>query len=247
FLSACVIDHLWHITQSGYYHRQAGPYPPHTWKIESIVKHKHQMAAYCGLHYFDSDAYPAKYRNLLYMGNIHGGCINVDRLQPAGSTYFATPEPDFLTANDVWFMPVAQKTGPDGSLYVLDWYDRYHCYQDANRDPAGVDRLKGRLYRVRYGDTPRAVGLNLESETDQQLIARLAAGNDFLRWTAQRTLTERIVAGQESGDIVKALRQIVLGEAKPLVTRHHALWTLGSAGPLPLDLHLALLEAKEPS
>ena len=247
FLSACVIDHLWHITQSGYYHRQAGPYPPHTWKIESIVKHKHQMAAYCGLHYFDSDAYPAKYRNLLYMGNIHGGCINVDRLQPAGSTYFATPEPDFLTANDVWFMPVAQKTGPDGSLYVLDWYDRYHCYQDANRDPAGVDRLKGRLYRVRYGDTPRTVGLNLDSETGQQLIARLAAGNDFLRWTAQRILTERIVAGQESGDIVKALRQIVLDEAKPLVTRHHALWTLGSAGPLPLDLHLALLEAKEPS
>jgi len=247
FLSACVIDHLWHITQTGYYHRQAGPYPPHTWKIESIVKHRHQAAAYCGIHYFDSDAYPAKYRNVLYMGNIHGGCINADRLQPAGATYFATPEPDFLTANDVWFMPVIQKTGPDGSLYVLDWYDRYHCYQDANRDPAGVDRLKGRLYRVRYGDTPRAVGLDLESESDQQLLARLAAGNDFLRWTAQRILTERIAAGRSQGETVETLRQIVLDEAKPLVTRHHALWTLGSAGPLPVELHLALLKAKEPS
>ncbi len=47
-------------------------------------------------------------------------------------------------------MPVVQKTGPDGCLYVLDWYDRYHCYQDANRDPKGVDRAKGRLYRIRY-------------------------------------------------------------------------------------------------
>src|SRR5688572_16687031 len=97
FLSACVIDHLWHITESGYYHRQGGPYPPHTWKIESIVKHKHQMAAYCGIHYFDSDAYPEQYRNKLYIGNIHGGCINVDKLQRDGSTYFATGEPDFLT------------------------------------------------------------------------------------------------------------------------------------------------------
>ena len=59
FVSACVIDHLWHLTETGYYHRQGGPYPPFTWKIESIVKHKHQKAAYCGIHYFDSDAYPA--------------------------------------------------------------------------------------------------------------------------------------------------------------------------------------------
>ncbi|HMC12274.1 MAG TPA: PVC-type heme-binding CxxCH protein, partial [Pirellulaceae bacterium] len=134
FVSACVIDHLWHLVRTGYYHRQGGPYPPFTWKIDSIVKHKHQKAAYCGLEYYDSDAYPEQYRNKLYMGNIHGGCINVDKLQRDGSTYFATGEPDFLTANDAWFMPVAQKTGPDGCLYILDWYDRYHCYQDANRD-----------------------------------------------------------------------------------------------------------------
>ena len=47
----------------------------------------------------------------------------------------ARPRPDFLTANDAWFMPVSQKIGPDGCLYILDWYDRYHCYQDAHRDP----------------------------------------------------------------------------------------------------------------
>ncbi|MFN5468220.1 MAG: PVC-type heme-binding CxxCH protein [Pirellulaceae bacterium] len=49
FVSACVIDHLWHLTETGYYHRQGGPYPPHTWKIESIVDYKHQAAAYCGI------------------------------------------------------------------------------------------------------------------------------------------------------------------------------------------------------
>ena len=89
-------------------------------------------------------------------GNIHGGCLNVDRLTRDGATYLAKAEPDLLTANDAWFMPVSLKIGPDGCLYVLDWYDRYHCSQDAARDPAGVDRLKGRLYRLRYGDTPRA-------------------------------------------------------------------------------------------
>ena len=161
-----MIDHLWHLTESGYYHRQGGPYPPFTWKIESIVGHRHQQAAYCGLHYYDSDAYPDRYRGKLFMGNIHGNGINVDRLRRDGSTYAADAEPDFLTAHDAWFMPVSQKTGPDGCLYVLDWYDRYHCYQDANRDPAGIDRLKGRLYRVRYKDTPRRPEFDLAKESD---------------------------------------------------------------------------------
>ncbi|MBI1831268.1 MAG: hypothetical protein HYR84_07460, partial [Planctomycetes bacterium] len=188
FVSACVIDHLWHLTETGYYHRQGGAYPPYTWKIGSIVKHKHQKAAYCGLCWFDSDAYPPEYREKMYMGNIHGGAINCDQLEKDGSTYFAKPglvgqlsskEPagakrggalgvgpgsNFLIANDAWFMPVAQKVGPDGCMYILDWYDRYHCYQDANRDPAGIDRVNGRLYRVVYKDYKPAGTVDLSKE-----------------------------------------------------------------------------------
>src|SRR6266540_1264038 len=190
FVSACVIDHLWHLTETGYYHRQGGPYPAYTWKLDSIVKHRHQKAAYCGLHFFDSDAYPPEYRDRLYMGNIHGNCINADVLERDGATYFAKPRPDFLTANDAWFMPVVQKTGPDGCLYILDWYDRYHCYQDANRDPQGIDRQRGRLYRVRYKDTPRAGRFDLAKESDDRLIERLHSPNVYFRDLAQRLLCE---------------------------------------------------------
>ncbi len=203
FASACVIDHLWHLTETGYYHRQGGPYPPFTWKIESIVGHLHQEAAYCGIHFYDSDAYPERYRGKLFMGNIHGNSVNLDRLSRNGSTYKADPEPDFLNGNDPWFMPVSQKTGPDGSLYILDWYDRYHCYQDANRDPAGVDRLKGRLYRVRYKDTPRRWGFDLAKETDDQLIERLGSPNGYDRETARRLLAER--TGKDTDDRLESL------------------------------------------
>ena len=184
-------DHLFHFVETGYYKRQAGAYPPFTMQIGSITDHGHQKTAYCGLAYFDSDAYPEQYRDRLYTGNIHGGCVNVDRLTRDGSTYVARAEPDLLTANDAWFMPVAQKVGPDGCLYVLDWYDRYHCYQDANRDPQGIDRLKGRLYRVRYGDSPRAPEFDLAGESDEALIRRLASPNIYFRESAQRLLTER--------------------------------------------------------
>jgi putative heme-binding domain-containing protein len=225
FVSACVIDHLWHLTETGYYHRQGGPYPPFTWQIGSIASFKHQKAAYCGLHYFDSDEYPPEFRRRLYMGNIHGGCINVDTLSREGSTYSSEPAPDFLTANDAWFMPVSQQTGPDGCLYILDWYDRYHCYQDAGRDPAGIDRLKGRLYRVRYKQTPRVWGFDLGKESDDALLARLkTAPNNYFRSTIVRLLGER-----SNPTTRPKLEQLVLDDRLPLKMRMRGLAALAGS------------------
>src|SRR5438552_17404918 len=185
-------DHLFHFVETGHYQRQAGVFPPFTIPIGSITDHGHQKTAYCGIAFLDTDAYPAQFRERICVGNIHGGAINVDRLQRDGATYLAKAEADLFAANDAWCMPVALKIGPDGCLYVLDWYDRYHCSQDAARDPAGVDRLKGRLYRLRYENTPRAPKMDLANESDAQLIARLASGNIYFRETTQRLLTERL-------------------------------------------------------
>ncbi len=241
FASACVIDHLWHLSESAYYIRQGGPYPPFTWPKDSIVDHKHQKAAYCGLHYFDSDAYPEAFRDRLYMGNIHGNAINVDALERDGSTYKAETKPDFLRANDAWFMPVVQKTAPDGCLYILDWYDRYHCYQDANRDPQGIDRLKGRLYRVRYKDAPRRAKFDLAASSDPELIALLGSANIYDRDIAQRLLTERLMSGEAGDGVRPELQSLVLNEQAPRKGRMHALWVLVASAPLDPAFHQKLL------
>ena len=235
-------DHLFHFVETGYYKRQAGPYPPYTMVLGSITDHSHQKTAYCGLAYFDSDAYPPAYRDRIYTGNIHGGCINTDRLTRDGSTYRAHPEPDFLTANDAWFMPVAQKVGPDGCLYILDWYDRYHCYQDANRDPEGIDRLKGRLYRVRYRSSPRAPHFDLARERVTDLIQRLSSANIYFREAAQRLLSER-----NTPAVRAELRRLVLDDTASETARRHALWALIGTGGMELELHARLLRHSEPA
>ncbi len=236
FISACVIDHLWHLTETGYYHRQGGPYPPNTWKIESIVDHKHQMAAYCGLTYFDSPAFPAEYRDRLMMGNIHGNCLNVDRLERRGSTYRGIGEKDFLSAHDAWFMPVVQKVGPDGCLYVLDWYDRYHCYQDAMADPQGVDRGHGRLYRVVHEATGRPATVSLAGATPDELVKHLSDGSVYIRETAQRLLAE-----QDCQGVVPQLEAIVLDASADHKTRMHALWSLVGGKAVSIELATKLL------
>ncbi len=242
FISACVIDHLWHLTETGYYHRQGGPYPPHTWKIESIVEHKHQMAAYCGITYFDSAAYPAEYRGRLMMGNIHGNCINVDRLERRGATYKGFGEDDFLSGNDVWFMPVVQKVGPDGCLYVLDWYDRYHCYQDASADPEGVDRGHGRLYRVVHEATGRPAPTVLAGASPSQLVKSLSDANVFVRETAQRLLAEQNCKG-----VISELEGLTLDSNLARRTRLHALWSLMGGKAISAEFAAKLLDSADSS
>ena len=236
-------DHLFHFVETGQYQRQAGTFPPFTIPIGSITDHGHQKTAYCGLAFLDTDAYPAQFRERVVVGNIHGGAINVDRLQRDGATYLAQGEADLLKGNDAWFMPVALKIGPDGCLYVLDWYDRYHCSQDAARDPEGVDRLKGRLYRLRYGNTVRAPSLDLATLTDDQLIARLASGNIYLRETAQRLLTER----SSRAELQAKLQQQVLDGAGERKARLHALWALIGGGALEPQFHLKVLAHGDPA
>ncbi len=247
FVSACVIDHLWHLAESAYYLRQGGPYPPFTWHLNSIVNYKHQQAAYCGINWFDSSAYPKAFREKLYMGNIHGSCINVDSLERNGSTYKGKGQPDFLTANDAWFMPVVQKTGPDGCLWILDWYDRYHCYQDANRDPAGIDRLHGRLYRVVYEGNQAAQPFDLSKKSDIELVELLGDDNVFFRDHAQRLLTERMIWKKTGSTMLNVLGKIVRSENTPRKKRLHAFWALGSAGPLDRELSSILSLDADPT
>ncbi|HKB42005.1 MAG TPA: hypothetical protein VKD72_36600, partial [Gemmataceae bacterium] len=124
----------------------------------------------------------------------------------------------------------------------LDWYDRYHCYQDANRDPEGIDRQRGRLYRVRYKDTPRAGRFDLAKESDDQLIERLHSPNVYFRDLAQRLLCERDQASTRS-----KLYKLVLDDDAPRKARLHALWALVGTGRLDPEFHKKLLVHKDAS
>ena len=241
FISCCVIDHLFHMTQSGYYQRQGGPYPPQTHALMSITTEHHQKAAYAGLAIYDADAYPEEYRGRLLMGNLHGSCINQDVLDRNGATYRQKNAPDFLSANDAWFMPVAQKIGPDGCVYVMDWYDRYHCYQDANRDSPGLDRAKGRIYRISYNDTPRSKKFDLGKMSNDELVKLLSHPNVWWRRQAQRVLNEKFDPA-----MVEPLRKMALDPSLANNANMHALWLLVSQKAVEPSFHLQLLGSRHP-
>ncbi|WP_461786584.1 PVC-type heme-binding CxxCH protein, partial [Prosthecobacter sp.] len=153
FVSACVIDHFFHMAPGGIYVRQGGaPENPYAYEqLPSIVKHKHFRAAYAGVQIYQGGRYPADTHGHAFIGNIHDNAIHEEVLTPVGATFKCEPRRDFLRANDGWFRPVSTQTGPDGFLWIMDWCDKYPCYQNAKANPEGVDRERGRIWRVVYG------------------------------------------------------------------------------------------------
>jgi putative membrane-bound dehydrogenase-like protein len=238
FVSACVIDHLFHMAPGGIYVRQGGvPANPYAYELlPSIVDHKHHMAAYCGICIYQGDQFPEEYRGHVFMGNIHQNAINHDRLIPNGSSFKAIAEKDFLTTSDGWFRPISEQVGPDGALWVGDWYDKYPCYQNAQADPEGVDREHGRIWRVVY--TGKNPGKKMPSRPDTKMDLATGSPSDFVKllehpnvWQrrmAQRLLSER----SEIGPAKKALQNLVT-HGKTLDSQLAAKWILHSSDLLP--------------
>jgi len=242
FVSACVIDHLFHMAPGGIYVRQGGtPANPYAYELlPSIVDHKHHMAAYCGICIYQGDQFPDEYRGHVFMGNIHQNAINHDRLIPNGSSFKAVAEKDFLTTSDGWFRPISEQVGPDGALWIGDWYDKYPCYQNAQADPEGVDRERGRIWRVVYtGKNPGKkmpsrpdTEMDLAKASSEDLVRLLEDPNEWQRRVAQRLLNERILANRsEQWDLALGPLHKVLLQGKTLESRLSALWISHAFGP----------------
>ncbi len=206
FITACVIPHLYHMIQGGRYERQAGQhFNPYTYgNIKTIADHRHYLGAnphggngrsdsaggghaHSGAMIYLGGAWPDEYNGSLFMNNIHGARLNRDLLAPSGSGFVGSHAPDFLLANDLWSQIISLKTGPDGSLFMIDWYDKNQCHHN---DVNGHDRTNGRIFKVSFGQ-PRHVPVNLAGEQSRTLVALQTSPNEWYARHARRILQER--------------------------------------------------------
>ena len=186
FITACVIPHLYHIFQGGRYQRQAGPhFNPYTYDdIKTIAKHRHYLGAnphggngrsdaaggghaHAGAMIYLGGTWPEQYRDQIFMNNIHGARINQDQLAPQGSGYVGDRAPDFLLANDQWSQLLYFTYGPDGNVYMIDWYDKNQCHLI---NPVVHDRTNGRIFKVSYGEPKQHQPVDLAKLSDAELV-----------------------------------------------------------------------------
>jgi putative heme-binding domain-containing protein len=195
-----------------------------------IMSHDHGSTAIAGITYYAADHFPKEYQDTVFVGNVVTNRINHDRLEKHGSSYRAIELKDFLSSDDPWFRPVDIKLGPDGALYVADFYNRIIGHYEVPLDHPGRDRERGRIWRIIYRGpdgkgTPVAPRSDWTKATVSELIEDLAHPNLTVRLKATNQLVSRCATVNER---IHALLQ---ARGNPW-QRMHGLWVLERRGAL---------------
>jgi uncharacterized protein len=191
-------------------HKNIHPITPN---VRQVDWHE-QFTAAAGCAIYTARSYPEFYWNrVAFVTEPTGHLVHQCILEPDGSDYVAKDGWNLLASVDEWTAPVAAEVGPDGNVWVSDWYN--YIVQH-NPTPSGFengagnayitplrDKTHGRIYRVVHGDSLTYAPLDLGDASTEDLVAALGNDNMFWRTTAQRVLVER-----QSQDAVPALVEL---------------------------------------
>ncbi len=172
-----------------------------------VMKHLHGSTALCGLAIETGGAFPPQYSGDLFVGNVMSGRVHRDHLEWHGSTPMAVEQPDLVVSDDPWFRPVDLQIGPDGALYVADFYNRIIGHYEVPLDHPGRDRTSGRIWRIAPpGGDASSLRLDLRRADVDGLIARFDDRNLGVRMRALDELTDRLGDEFATEAVVTALR-----------------------------------------
>ncbi|MEZ6046740.1 MAG: c-type cytochrome [Planctomycetaceae bacterium] len=228
FTADCHSKPVYQLLRGGYYPSFGKP-DDGLGFVPPMMDHQHGSTAIAGLTVYIGENFPPEYRGNTFSGNVMTSRVNRDTLEFHGSTILAKEADDFVVSTDPWFRPVDVRTGPDGALYIADFYNKIIGHYEVDLKHPERDRTSGRIWRVVYtGDN--------ESSKPAELATPLGSAplNVLLKELDHPTLTQRMLASYEVIDRVgvdaeKSVREAFKTSDSPYV-RSHALWILKAIG-----------------
>jgi len=245
FFTNTVNGHLWHMIPGAHYRRPhtIDPNPLVYEPIEMIADHWHWSAsktewvepytqknidqdkfgggaAHCGAMIYQGNMWPKEYQGKLLTLNFHGRRANVETIERSGSGYIARHNPDMLKSNDLFFRGMDLDSGPDGSVYFIDWSDIGECHENT-----GVHRNSGRIYRVTYDDVKPTPTPDLTKLQEFELRTILfESGNAWRSRMILRALVDRFSQESHRNKIMSEDIQSVDGTPLQATTDLKSMW-----------------------
>ncbi len=214
---------------------------PITDKVRQVDWHGHFTAA-AGHALYTARNYPKDYWNrTAFVCEPTGHLAATFVIEPDGAGYRSRNAWNLVASDDEWAAPIAAEVGPDGNVWLIDWYN---FIVQHNPTPQGFktgkgaayetplrDKTHGRIYRLVPTGASTSPAFTLAGATPEKLVATLKNDNMFWRLHAQRLLVER---GKD--DVVPALLALVRDTSVDGIGLNpgaiHALWTLHGLGQI---------------
>ena len=245
FDSDCHSMPIYMLLRGGYYpsfgkpHDGLGFAPP-------MIDHGHGSTGICGPAFYGAEQFPEGHRGSVYICNPVNCSVHHDRLKQVGSTFLIDTQPDLVTCDDGWFRPVDLTVGPDGALYIADFYNCIIGHYEVPLDHPRRDRTHGRVWRVIYKGTdghaapPRPLP-DLTKLKTNDVVRELGDANLSVRTLATNWLVDAVqsapAAQREAmrAATLTAIQSALKEEQSRAELRAHGLWVLDRLGDLKSD------------
>jgi putative heme-binding domain-containing protein len=230
-----------HYVQGGYYQKgfsKHGPISnPYAFGYFPAMRHPNVPRFSHTFVKYEAPALPAHYRGKLFAVNPMNSQVVESEIKPDGSS-FQTRDLSFpITTTDNWFRPVDIKIGPDGNLYVADWYDsQINHYRNHE---GKIDPSTGRIYRLKAKGAKAKKAVDLGKLSTAELIGLLGDDN---RWTRQTAL--RLIGDLKDGAVIPQLKRLIKERSGQIALE--ALWALNLSGGLNESVALETLTHADP-
>ena len=171
----------------------------------AMMPHNYGSTALAGLEYYTGDQFPETHQKSFYLGDVVKSRVYQATIEMAGTTPVPHWESDFIVSEDPWFRPVDVKLGPDGALYIADFYNRIIGHYEVPLDHPGRDRERGRIWRVTY---EKNADLHQSVDWSSKELPELIAGLNEPSLTVRMMVADQIVdrfGEQASSSIIQMM------------------------------------------
>ena len=230
-------------------------YPAMTWEQQAYrqIDFVGSFTAAAGASIYDGGTWPKLWHGSYFTTEPTINLVHHRFIDPDGVTYNAHKQPgreetEFITSKDMWFRPIEARVGPDGAMYVVDFYNQAVIHNDTrgpdhNLVNAAVrpdrDHYFSRIWRVDHKEAVKIAVPDLSNADAAGLVAALEHPNKAVRFNAQRLLVE----GGEGAD---SLAKLAGDTGKSPYARAHALWILSLQHKLTGEVLLPAIADKDP-
>lgn len=216
-------------------------FDPVTEKVRQVDQHGGYTAG-AGHALYTARTYPQEYWNrVAFVNGPTGHLVGAFVVRPNGADFQSRYSFNLLASDDEWTAPIMSEVGPDGNVWVVDWYN---FIVQHNPTPEGFengpgnaymtdlrDKKHGRIYRLVYDQAPQAKSKSLHEAPTRQLVETLQSDIMLWRKHAQRLLVERADRTAISS-LLELVRDQSVDEIGLNTAAIHALWTLKGLGAL---------------
>lgn len=170
-------------------------------------------------------AFPEAWRDVMLVANPITNKVQGIQMKRDGARWALEKPQDVVSTDDSWFRPVALTLGPDGCVYVVDWYNKIISHNEVPRTHPDRDKTRGRIWRIKPKGQQVAAVPDFSKLSGEELLGKL--GSPAL---SQHHLAWQTIADRDLKVLAPRLSEIVKDSAASAPRRIGALWALEALG-----------------